>query len=284
MVAKKRSSQRFSSTGAGKSHSARPKGSSRRGAKVAPTDTLPRGCRLVVGVHSVSEALKVRPNAVMEIWVSEERKLHAELGALLEKVERAGQKIKEKSAHSLSQFCQTHQGIAAVVKEKPELDWQELGVSTQSEIIIALDEIVDPHNVGAILRTAWLMGVRALIVSELRSSPLTPTVSKVACGGAEHLPLISVGNLGQALSDLKTKGFWIYGLAGEEGSKNLWDEEYPAKMVWVVGSEAKGLRPSVRKQCDQIISIPQIDADASYNASVAVALALSESKRQARDF
>ena len=142
-----------------------------------------------------------------------------------------------------------------------------------------LDQITDPHNLGAILRTAWLLGVKALILSDSRTVSLTPAATKVASGGAEHVPVETVASLPQTLSDLKQKGFWIFGLAAG-GQQRLWTVKIPDKVVWVIGAEGSGIRSSVAKFCDELISIPQSDKEASFNASVASALAFGETFRQ----
>jgi 23S rRNA (guanosine2251-2'-O)-methyltransferase len=173
--------------------------------------------------------------------------------------------------------------VAVLVGETPELDLDALTNEPPEKktILVALDEITDPHNVGAILRSSWLMGVKGLLIPEHRAGGLTPSAMKVASGGAEHVPLLTVGNLQQELKYLKDKGFWIYGLAGE-GKGELGQLRINEKVVWVVGSEEKGIRSSVRGVCDELVKIPQTSAEASYNASVAAAIALYETSRQHR--
>ena len=178
----------------------------------------------------------------------------------------------------LNKLVPGHQGVVAHVSEQPELDWEEL--KTQDQVLlVALDGIEDPHNLGAILRTAWLMKAQGLFVPDARSVALTPAAMKVASGGAEHVPVQIESNLPSLLKSLKDIGFWIFGLSHKAG-QDLWDVEYPEKVVWVIGSEGKGMRTPVERACDELVSIPQVSSSASYNASVAAGMALAEVQRQ----
>ncbi|MEK6554604.1 MAG: 23S rRNA (guanosine(2251)-2'-O)-methyltransferase RlmB [Bdellovibrionota bacterium] len=189
-------------------------------------------------------------------------------------------KVHSREETALNKIAPSHQGVAVFMKDSPTFDLEELDADDQEKVIImALDEITDPHNVGAILRSAWLMGVKALLVPEHRAGHLTPSVIKVASGGAEHVPMIVVKNLVQDLKYLKDKGFWIFGLAGE-GRATLLKTRVHEKIVWVVGSEEKGIRSSVRGVCDELVQIPQTSSEASFNASVASSIALYETVRQ----
>ena len=134
---------------------------------------------------------------------------------------------------------------------------------------------------GAILRSSWLLGVQAVFASSGSSSLLSPSACKVACGGAEHVPLDYHGSLPNILKQLKSIGFWIWGL-DMGGPYNIHDSElvYPGKVVWVVGNEGSGIRRSVGGICDEIVSIKQTVDHASFNASVATAMALSETVRR----
>ncbi len=240
--------------------------------------------RLVIGYHSVREALKVRPQAAGELSViaghSEESQ--GEIGEILNLAKKYRLKLKEVSRESLDRLGSGHQGVCLQVLEDPQFSWASLD-SGEPQRLLILDEISDPHNLGAILRTAWLLGARALFVSEARSAHLTPTVTKVASGGAEHVPLVVESNLGALIKNLKEKGFWIYGLAGES-QDSLYSTEFAEKTALVLGSEGKGLRVSTSNACDVLLSIPQVDAQASFNASVAAGLALGELFRQHSQF
>ena len=250
-----------------------------RGSSSTRTQGAKKGARIVIGIHACREVLRIRPNDILKMSVRDDYEGASEVEELVEIAEQLSVKWSKVHPQTLQKLGQSHQGVAIEVNSKPLASLDDLG-QQDSETVIALDGIVDPHNVGAIMRTAWLMGVKAILVPEHRASHYTPTAAKVGCGAMEHLPLIVVGNLGQALGFLKDSGFWIYGLAHNEASQSIWSYNYPEKLVWVIGSEAKGVRPSTEKQCDELVSIPQEDSEASFNASVAAAIALSESKRQ----
>ncbi len=243
----------------------------------------PKSQRIVVGLHSAREALKVRPKAVTAIWLKKDQDRNSELHFFADWAQKNKVKLEYREEGALKNIAESHQGIAVFLSETPDFDLDSLSVDdTENTILMALDEITDPHNIGAILRTAWLMGVKALLVPDHRAGHLTPAVMKVASGGAEHVPMIVVKNLIQELKSLKDKGFWIYGLAGE-GRTSLLETRLNEKVIWVVGSEEKGIRASVRGECDELIQIPQISAEASFNASVAAAIALFETVRQHRE-
>jgi 23S rRNA (guanosine2251-2'-O)-methyltransferase len=236
--------------------------------------------RQVIGLHAAREVLKVRPNKVVEIWIKEGGEKSHDLAPFVEFAKAKRLRLLQKPEAFLTKIAPSHQGICVSVSETPDFDFSVLSAeSDEKAIFLALDEVSDPHNVGAVLRTAWLLGVKAVMVPENRSAHLTPAVMKVACGAAEHVPLVNVGPLAPALKDLKDKGFWVYGLAG--GAKNALPRmRFNEKVVLVVGAEDKGLRSTTSQVCDELISIPQTVADASFNASVAAGLAMYEVARQ----
>lgn len=242
--------------------------------------SLPKGVRQVIGIHSCREVLSVRPEQVIRVWLKRGWELSQELLEFGQWAEQHRRPLEVRSQDSLDKVGSGNQGICLFVKGKPELNWEALD-EDRPQIVMVLDGIEDPHNLGAVMRTAWLMGVEALIVPELRSVHMTPTVAKVASGAAEHVPLIIENQFPQLLSGLKEKGFWVYGLAAG-GSQSLWSTEFSKKVVWVLGSESKGIRTSVEKACDELVHIPQVEAKASYNASVAAAIAIAETCRQVK--
>ncbi len=241
------------------------------------TSSTPVG-RCVVGVHAVEELLAVRPRAIDQLWLREGYLSHPALKKINEEAVRLKVRMQAQPVTTLDRVTSSHQGVIAYANAQPELDWpalEKLSVAT----VMALDEVEDPHNLGAVLRTAWLLGAQAILTPEHRAAQLSPAVSKVAQGAVEHVPVVSDGPLNSQLEDLKKRGFWILGLAA--GAKqNLYSLEIPSKVVWVLGSEAGGIRKSVESVCDDLVSIPQLNAGASYNVSVAAALALGESYRQ----
>ncbi len=241
--------------------------------------------RQVIGIHAAREVLKVRPTKIVEIWLKEGAERDHDLKVFVDFAVQRKVKCYPKPVGFLDKIAPSHQGVCLMVSETPDFDINSLPTreeaTNEKTILIALDQITDPHNTGAIMRTAWLLGAQALIVPENRAGHLTPAATKVASGGAEHVPLVVVENLASALTDLKEKGFWIYGLAGEAKSLQ-WDTRFNEKVVLVVGAEDKGLRSTTANVCDELIAIPQVDNQASFNASVATALAIYEVARQHR--
>ncbi|MBC87185.1 MAG: 23S rRNA (guanosine(2251)-2'-O)-methyltransferase RlmB [Bdellovibrionaceae bacterium] len=257
----------------------KPKSKSRRGPKDSPDKQLsiPRG-RLLVGIHAVNEAIKVRPHAINELYLKKGYSENADLSEFADWAKAHRIPIKETSIGFFNKICPSHQGICLVVQERPQVSYEELKSDGAKQVMV-LDGIEDPHNLGAIVRTAWLMGVSAIFTPSQRSTSLTPTAIKVACGGAEHVPVSEESNLASTLSDLKDMGYWIYAL-DHRADKVVWQEDFPEKVAWVVGAEGKGVRKPILSASDVWLKIPQIDAEASYNASVAAALALGECRRQ----
>ncbi|MCB0351830.1 MAG: 23S rRNA (guanosine(2251)-2'-O)-methyltransferase RlmB [Bdellovibrionales bacterium] len=236
--------------------------------------------RTVIGLHASREALKVRPDKITEIWVKNGAERSADLLPFIDFAKKRRIKLLTKPDGFLDKIASSHQGICVLVSETPQFDVDDIGSDhTEKIILLALDEITDPHNVGAVLRTAWLLGAKAVLVPENRSAHLTPAAIKVASGGAEHVPLVNVGNLSHYLTSLKDKGFWVYGLAAEAKS-SLWQTKFNERVVLIVGSEDKGMRSTTANVCDELVSIPQQDSHASFNASVAASLVLYEVARQ----
>jgi 23S rRNA (guanosine2251-2'-O)-methyltransferase len=220
----------------------------------------------------------VRPRAVREIWLRDDWKSSQQLSEL-EELARAGRvQIREKSSGQLDQVGSGHQGVAVACTESPELDWEKLE-SDETSLVLLLDGIEDPHNLGSILRTAWLTGVSAIFIPTDRAVGLTPAACKVASGGAEHVAIESEPNLVTVMEKLKEIGFWIYGLA-EGGTRKPWEFQLPKKVAWVIGSEGSGIRKPTERACDELARLPQVASGSSYNASIAAAMALSETCRQ----
>ena len=193
--------------------------------------------------------------------------------------------IEKTSRKALTRMTQdgVHQGVVLETVSLPifELDeWLAESTDSQSMVVI-LDSIEDPHNFGAIARTATACGASALIFSKDRAAPLSSTAMKAAAGAMEYIDLIQVTNLPRALDMLKEANFWIAGMDAE-GDKLLWDADLTGRTGLVIGSEGKGMRPLVQKKCDYIISIPISGPITSLNASVSASVALVEYMRQNR--
>lgn len=231
-----------------------------------------------MGIHAVSELLKVRPQAVSQLWIREKFEDHPELKKIFDRAQQARIKIAPQSPGALDKIISSHQGVLAFTDEQPEMDWEKIKKSEKS-VLLALDEVEDPHNLGAVMRTAWLFGAEGILLPEHRTADLSPAVSKVAQGAAEHIPVERDNALPQRLESLKEHGFWVLGLS-HKGKQGLFKLEVPAKVIWVLGSESGGLRKSVEGVCDDLIAIPQSNPEASYNVSVAAAVAMAETFRQ----
>lgn len=240
-------------------------------------DQIPKSWRIVIGNHAIHETLKVRPKRVLSAWLRQGWESSQDLRELHDELKKHKIKTEVKPLGILDRFG-GHQGAAVMLEEVPELSWASLKEKSKSQVLV-LDGIEDPHNLGAIMRTAWLMRVDAIFIPADRSVGLTPGVHKVACGGVEHVPVEVCTNFSNPLEELKKIGYWVFGLS-HEGDKTIFDLNFPEKVVWVIGAEDKGLRSTTQKLCDELVSIPQVSAAASYNASVATGMALSETFRQ----
>ncbi|MDE0092419.1 MAG: RNA methyltransferase, partial [Oligoflexia bacterium] len=176
----------------------------------------------------------------------------------------------------LNQKGEIHQGVC--IELKHFFSYEELSFSKLATVLI-LDRIQDPRNLGAIIRTAWLMNVESVFISSRNSVGLTPSVTKAACGGVEHVPIFIKNNLRKCLEELKRKNFWIYAL-DSQSRRAVWDENLQKRKAFLLGGEDLGIRRNLKNVCDETLSIPQKDKSANYNVSVAVAVVLSEAFRQ----
>lgn len=170
-----------------------------------------------------------------------------------------------------------HQGVIAFGAVHSYRELEE--VIEGAQLLVILDGVEDPHNLGAIIRTAHAAGASAVVIPERRSAPLTETVAKAAAGAVEHLPVARVANVSQALEKLKREGFWIYGL--DERGTAIYDQvEYNTPTAIALGGEGKGLHQIVQKHCDVLVRIPMAGAVSSLNVSVAAGVVLFEWRRR----
>lgn len=237
------------------------------------------------GVNPVKEALSGGGRQPLELLL-----VKGERSARLEELQQLAQQQRLKTVfrerRELDRLAghNHHQGVLlrlepfkyAELGELLEL-WQNSG---RSAFFLILDGITDPHNFGAILRSAEVAGCHGVIVAKDRSCSVTPVVEKTAAGALSYLPLCQVTNLARTIGELKQAGVWCYGLAGEDGAENLYAAELTGNLALVVGSEGKGLRENIRKHCDGLLAIPMAGRVSSLNASVAAAVALFEVVRQ----
>jgi 23S rRNA (guanosine2251-2'-O)-methyltransferase len=170
-----------------------------------------------------------------------------------------------------------HQGVVAIVAASPYQSLED--VAGAGGMLVILDGVEDPHNLGAIIRTAHAAGAAAVVIPERRAAPVTEVAAKAAAGALAHLPVVKIGNVAQTLEKLKKRGYWIYGL-DERGAESYDGVVYNEPVALVVGAEGKGLHDLVAKHCDVLVRIPMSGEIASLNVSVATGVALFEWKRR----
>ncbi len=236
----------------------------------------------VSGIHSVREILRAGQRPLQYLVVSRERQ-DARIHELIALARNSGVPIRLEPAARLDQLAgsERHQGVVAVVAAKAVVDLEDLlqQPRAHSPLFLLLDGIEDPHNLGAIIRSACAAGVDAVVLPERRSVGLTETVVRVSAGALEYVPVARVTNMSRALEQLKSAGFWIAGL-DEQGQKTLWQQDLTGPLGLVIGAEGAGLHELVRKHCDYLLSIPMAPGVASLNASVACGVVLFEAVRQ----
>ncbi len=239
---------------------------------------------VVYGVHAVERLIK-QGAAVRTVQLVGGR-LNPRLQKLQRLAERQGIPIERVPRARLDRLGGVHQGVAAVLDEQArtapaltEADLPALVEARPDPLLIFLDEVQDPHNLGAILRTADATGAQAVVIPRHQSVGVTPVVRKVACGAAETVPVVMVNNLARTLAALKEHGLWIIGLAGET-DRVLFQQDLRGPVGLVLGAEGRGLRRLVREQCDYLCALPMMGSVESLNVSVAAGVALYEVVRQ----
>lgn len=235
----------------------------------------------IFGLHAVRQVLKNDFSRVMEMWV--QQGLHsARLQALLKQAEQQGiaiQSVPKKTLDSLSDNGH-HQGIVIRCKARPQSTLEEILASkTVPAFLLVLDEVQDPHNLGACLRTADAAGIDAVIVPKNQACQLTATVRQVASGAADSVPLVQVTNLARTLRWLQDRGVWLVGTDAESQS-SLFDSSLTGSLALVLGAEGRGLRRLTRETCDVLVRIPMSGTVESLNVSVAAGVCLYEAVRQ----
>jgi 23S rRNA (guanosine2251-2'-O)-methyltransferase len=238
---------------------------------------------LIYGIHAVKAALQQDATAVTEVLLVPLRN-NRRLDSIRDTAAQAGVKLRQVSANELDALCDDarHQGVVARVLATQQPATLELLLQTiEQPLLLVLDGVQDPHNLGACLRTADAAGVHAVIVPQDRAVGLTPVVHKVACGAAETMPFYQVTNLARTLRMLQEQGVWLIG-ADEGGDKALFAADLKGPLALVMGAEGKGLRRLTRELCDVMISIPMAGQVSSLNVSVATGVCLFEIVRQRR--
>lgn len=241
---------------------------------------------LVYGLHAVRAVLARRPGDVLRLQVAAARD-DARVRELRELAAARGVKVQRADAASLDAATggAVHQGVVAEVRPSAPLNENSLldllTGAGERPLVLVLDGVSDPHNLGACLRTADAAGATAVVAPRDRAAGLSPVVRKVAAGAAETVPFAQVTNLARTLRDLKEAGLWIAGLAGD-GEKDLYAADLRGPLALVLGSEGRGLRRLTREACDFSLSLPMQGTVASLNVSVAAGIALYEARRQRR--
>ncbi|MGF1498829.1 MAG: 23S rRNA (guanosine(2251)-2'-O)-methyltransferase RlmB [Elainellaceae cyanobacterium] len=239
---------------------------------------------LIYGRHVVVAALESQ-RPLNRLWITSRLRYDSQFHTLLLQAKEQGTVIDEVDFHRLNQITSggNHQGIAAQVAPYEYLDLGELieqaRAATRDPVLVVADGITDPHNLGAIIRTAEAIGANGLVIPQRRAVGITSTVAKVAVGALETFPVARVVNLNRALEELKGAGFWIYG-AAEDASQPVHTTQFEGAIAIVIGSEGTGLSFTTQKGCDVLVSIPLLGSTASLNASVAAGMVLYEIYRQ----
>ncbi len=239
----------------------------------------------IYGLHAVTAALNHEPEQVCELWLERQRR-DGRMQALLDQATGRGVMVRWADRAELDRLSggARHQGVVARLAVRPrghdETDLLELLAAADGPaLLLALDGVQDPHNLGACLRSAAAAGVHAVIAPTDRAAGLNATVRKVASGGADIVPFVSVTNLARTLRGLQDQGVWIVGAAGEADDL-LYDMDFTLPTAIVLGAEEKGLRRLTREACDRLARIPMTGAMESLNVSVAAGIFLFEARRQ----
>ena len=241
---------------------------------------------LIYGLHAVAAALDYEPEQARELWIERQRR-DRRIEAVLDTATRLGLTVHRVDRTELDRLSGSahHQGVVARLAARQqkygEDDLPALLAAVEGPLLLlVLDGVQDPHNLGACLRSAAAAGVHAVIAPADRAAGLNATVRKVACGGAEIAPFIPVTNLARTLRGFKEQGIWVIGAAGAAGA-SLYEVDFTPSTAIVLGAEEKGLRRLTREVCDQLARIPMVEGGVeSLNVSVAAGIFLFEVRRQ----
>jgi 23S rRNA (guanosine2251-2'-O)-methyltransferase len=236
------------------------------------------------GLHAAQAALAYSPNKIIRVWVDAQR-LDKRLGSIINDLQTIGIEPEKTDRKKLDRLVDgnNHQGIVMEVEMPGELSESDLKDAVQTlestALFLVLDNVQDPHNLGACLRTADATGVHGVIITKDNATGITPTVCKVASGAAETVPVYQVTNLARTLRWLKEQGIWVMGAAGES-EQTVYQADLTVPLALVIGAEEKGLRRLTREQCDLLIKLPMLGKLESLNLSVATGVMIYEAVRQ----
>ncbi|WP_434608030.1 23S rRNA (guanosine(2251)-2'-O)-methyltransferase RlmB [Pseudomonas sp. R1-7] len=237
----------------------------------------------IYGVHAVEALLRHHPKRVKQIWLAEGRS-DPRVQTLVELAGENRVALGQAERREMDAWVEgVHQGVVAEVS--PSQVWGEamldelLDRTEGAPLLLVLDGVTDPHNLGACLRSADAAGALAVIVPKDKSATLTPVVRKVACGAAEVIPLVAVTNLARTLEKLQQRGLWVVGTAGE-AEVSIYDQDLTGPTILIMGAEGKGMRRLTREHCDYLVKLPMAGSVSSLNVSVATGVCLFEALRQ----
>ena len=241
----------------------------------------------VLGHHAISAVLQVSPERAVALWVSESSK-SASQQSLVQKMKQLGLAVHSIDKRELTRRCGSDQNQGVALQAKPKLDGGDKELDSfvkklsedKPSLFLILDQVQDPHNFGACLRTADAAGVDAVIVSKDNASPMTHVVQKVASGAAETMSIFRVTNLARTMERLQKQGIWMIGTS-DKAKHSIYQENLSGSVAIVMGAEGKGLRALTEKKCDSLVSIPMAGGVvSSLNVSVATGVCLYEVVRQ----
>ena len=242
---------------------------------------MSREPRVVFGFHAVLSRLRADPASVVEIFLDETRN-DARGKDLVALAERAGVRLMRVPTKRLDGFYGggRHQGVVARVQIKDlSTSLDEILEKAANPLLLVLDGVTDPHNLGACLRVANAAGAHAVVAPKDRAAGISPAVSKVASGAAESTPYLMVTNLARTLAEIKERNIWVVG-ADERAERTLYDADLPESIAWVLGAEGEGMRRLTRESCDLLVRIPMQGDVESLNVSVSAGVCLFESVRR----
>lgn len=238
--------------------------------------------RVIHGFHAVTARIRQHADSVLELYVDTQRR-DPRVRDLLRLAESNNVRVVPVDTKRLDGMAGNarHQGVAARVDAAQKVRHLEdvLDTLTEPAMLLVLDGVQDPHNLGACLRSADAFGIHAVIAPKDRAVGLNATVEKVACGAAETVPYITVTNLARTLRELQERDIWVVG-ADSEATTDLYGFRHTGALAWVLGAEGEGLRRLTKETCDQLVRIPMLGSVESLNVSVSAGVCLFESRRQ----
>jgi 23S rRNA (guanosine2251-2'-O)-methyltransferase len=248
--------------------------------------------RYVYGIHAVDSLLRQHPKTIQRLLLQTGRE-DKRISALLELARNQGVAVSREPRPSLDKMVDgRHQGAVALLhaqsaqaQEATSNLWSEADLLQAVEnksgpmLLLVLDGVTDPHNLGACLRSADAAGVDAVVVPKDNSADLTPVVHKVACGAAETVPFVRVTNISRTLQALQARGVWLFGTDGD-AEKAIYDSDLTISLALIMGAEGTGMRRLTREQCDYLVNLPMAGSVSSLNVSVATGVVLFEAVRQ----